>query len=65
MIKKKCLHLELEDGYGFAASSGWKGIGRYRYCTTCYKVIEFVDDVQCMSASEIKYNKLKREGEKQ
>lgn len=57
-----CQHPELDVGYGFGTSSGWRGIGGYRYCTTCYHVVEFYDDTESMFPEEIEHNKKKREG---
>lgn len=57
----KCGHYNLEFSYGFGHSDGWKGIGGYKYCTRCYKIIQFFDDEQCMTPEEIEHNRRKRE----
>ena len=59
---KCCFLPEFDTGYGFGAGSGWKGLGIYKYCTSCYKTIEFIDDIECNSPEEIEHNKNKREG---
>lgn len=56
-----CKHPEVEYGYGFGRSSGWKGIGGYKFCTSCWTTLEFFDDIECMTPEEIEHNRRKRE----
>lgn len=58
----ECKHEHLEPCYGFARTSGWRGIGVAWYCMDCYHVPQFDDDTECMSPDEIEHNKKKREG---
>lgn len=60
-VGTECTHPELDCGYGFAASSGWRGLGIYEYCTTCYKTLAFSDDFECNNLEEIEHNRIKRE----
>lgn len=57
-----CKHEFLEPCYGFARTSGWRGIGVAWYCMDCYHVPQFDDDTESMLPEEIEHNKKKREG---
>jgi hypothetical protein len=57
----KCIHANLEPSYGFAGSSGWRGIGVGYWCADCHAVPRFYDDTELCSKDEIEYNKNKRE----
>ena len=67
MYQPKQKHMEtcdhnfpLEPMYGFAHSSGWKGVGVCWHCPECSEVLRFDDDRECMSETEIAHNKEKR-----
>jgi hypothetical protein len=59
--QKACKHEFLEQCYGFARSSGWKGIGVGYWCMDCYHVPKFEDDTESMDEEEIEHNRIKRE----
>lgn len=56
-----CKHEFLEPTYGFARTSGWKGIGVGHWCMDCYYVPFFDDDTESMLPEEIEHNRIKRE----
>ena len=58
---KNCKHEVTEIGYGFGHTSGWKGIGGYKFCMNCFHILEFYDDIECMTEEEIEHNRSKRE----
>ena len=58
---RECKHEKTEVSYGFAYSSGWKGIGGLRVCVSCFTVINFYDDYESCTEEEIEHNRKKRE----
>ena len=57
----KCIHEFLEPCYGYANSSGWKGLGTGWWCMDCHLVPRFDEDIENCSPEEIEHNRRKRE----
>lgn len=58
----ECPHKKTTFTYGFARTSGWKGLGTVESCLKCYKVLSFAED-ECCTDEERKFNDKKRKRE--
>lgn len=56
-MQSKCCNSDIDTGYGFSTSHGFRGLGIYGFCTKCFKLTDWVDDVESNSKEEIEHNK--------
>lgn len=55
--RENCTHEGKELGYGFASSAGFKGLGIHHFCVDCFKILDWIDDLECNTPEEIEHNK--------
>jgi hypothetical protein len=55
-MAEKCKHENTCRGYGFLRTKGFQGIGVYEICDDCYKVLDWIDDVEMNTKEEFAHN---------